>query len=107
MKRVATRARSIVRVIGRSTAAAIGILILLLVGVQFARVVGENVAMARDLASIRSDIVALEKRRDAQLRDVRRLQDPLGAVPEIHDRLRMVRPNETIIFVSPLPSTAP
>jgi cell division protein FtsB len=89
------------------TAVTIGIMVITLVGVQFARVVGENLAMARELASIRTDISTLQTRRDEKLRLVRRLEDPDGAVPEIHDRLRLVRPNETIIFVSPLPSTAP
>ena len=50
-------------------------------------------------------------RRDDQQRELRRLRDPQGAVPEIHDRLRLVRPNETLIFVFPKPapvtSTAP
>jgi cell division protein FtsB len=56
-------------------------------------------------------MAALERRRDDQQRELRRLRDPQGAVPEIHDRLRLVRPNETLIFVFPKPapvtSTAP
>jgi cell division protein FtsB len=96
-----------VRVLGRLTAVAIGVLVLLLVGVQFARIVGQNVAMAEELNSIRSDVSSLEKRRIQQLREMHRLEDPEGAVPEIHDRLRMVGAKETIIFVSPLPSAAP
>jgi hypothetical protein len=35
------------------------------------------------------------------------LSDPRGALPEIHDRLRLVRPGEVLIFVSPAPSPAP
>ena len=107
LARGAARAAVVVRFLGRLTAVSIGVMVITLVGVQFARVVGENLAMARELSSVRSDISTLEARRRAKLRLVHRLEDPEGAVPEIHDRLRMVAPNETIIFVSPLPSTAP
>jgi hypothetical protein len=72
-----------------------------------ARVIDENVALARDLNSTQSDIVSLQNRREMQIRELRRLQDPDGAVPEIHDRLKLVKPNEAIIFVSPAPSAAP
>lgn len=99
--------RLVLRLTGRITAVALAVLVFTLVGIQFARVIGENVAMMRQLSSMRSDIVALEKRRAEQRREIARLRDPQGAIPEIHDRLRLVRANETIIFVSPLPSTAP
>jgi cell division protein FtsB len=80
---------------------------VVLVGVQFARAIGQNLAAARQLSLIRSDITTLERRRAEQQRELRRLADPQGAIPEIHDRLRLVRPNETLIFVSPVPSAAP
>lgn len=86
---------------------AVVILVLTLVGVQFARVVGENVAMANELNHVSSDISELQKHRDEELRELHRLADPEGAIPEIHDRLRLVRPNEAIIFLSPAPSAAP
>ena len=92
------------RLAGRITAVALAALVVTLVAIQFARAIGENVSAARELATIRSDIAALERRRDEQQRELRRLRDPEGAVPEIHDRLRLVRPNETLIFVSPQPS---
>lgn len=101
------RTRPVLRLAGRITAAGLGLLIVTLVGIQFARVVGENLSAAHELSSIHRDISALEQRRDDQQREVRRLRDPQGAIPEIHDRLRLVRPNETLIFVSPQPASSP
>lgn len=98
------RVRPVLRLAGRVIAAAVSVLVIALVVVQFTRAIGENVGAARELSSLRSEIGALEKRRDEQHRELRRLRDPQGAVPEIHDRLRLVRPNEAIIFVSPQPA---
>ncbi|MBV8066621.1 MAG: hypothetical protein JO113_01490 [Candidatus Eremiobacteraeota bacterium] len=95
------------RLAGRATAAALALLVVTLVAIQFARAFGENVTAVRELSAIRSDISALQRRRDEQQRTLRRLRDPEGAVPEIHDRLRLVRPNETLIFLSPQPASAP
>jgi len=101
------RARPILQLAGRVTAAALGLLVVTLVGIQFARAIGENVAAGRQLSSIHSDIAALQRRRDEQQQELRRLRDPQGAIPEIHDRLRLVRPNEALIFVSPQPAAEP
>jgi cell division protein FtsB len=101
------RARSVVRLAGRITVLALGLLISTLVGVQFARVADENFTLARQLSSVRTQIADLEKRRTEQRRELQRLRDPEGVVPEIHDRLRMTRPNEEIIFVRPVPSPTP
>jgi cell division protein FtsB len=98
------RARPILRLAGRIAVTGFALLVVTLVGIQFARAVGENLAAARELSSIHRDISALEERRDEQQRELRRLRDPQGAIPEIHDRLRLVRPNETLIFVSPQPA---
>ena len=100
-------ARLLLRLAGRITATALAVLVVTLLAIQFARAIGENLATARQLSSIRTDIASLERRRDEQQREMRRLRDPLGAVPEIHDRLRLVRPNETLIFVSPQPASTP
>jgi cell division protein FtsB len=99
--------RPVIRFAGRITEVAIALLVVALVAVQFARAIGENLAAAHELSSIRTDISALEKRRDDQRRELIRLRDPQGAIPEIHDRLRLVRPNEAIIFVSPQPAATP
>jgi hypothetical protein len=103
-RELSARLRPVFRLAGRVTAAAIALLVVGLVAVQFARAIGENLAAAHELSSIRTDISALERRRDDQRQELRRLRDPQGAIPEIHDRLRLVRPNEAIIFVSPQPA---
>lgn len=100
-------ARPVLRLLGRITASALALLVSTLVGIQFARVIGQDVAMGRELSSVHAQITALQKRRVEQQAEIWRLHDPEGAVPEIHDRLRMVRSNEEIIFVSPAPSSTP
>ncbi|MBV9332716.1 MAG: hypothetical protein JO146_01780 [Candidatus Eremiobacteraeota bacterium] len=92
------------RLAGRITATALALLVVTLVAIQFARAIGENVAAAHQLSALRSDIATLQQRRDEQQRELRRLRDPQGAIPEIHDRLRLVRPNGELIFVSPQPA---
>lgn len=99
--------RPVLRLAGRIVAAGITLLVVTVVAVQFARAIGENVSAARELSSIRSDIGALKAQRERQRRELLRLRDPQGAIPEIHDRLRLVRPNEAIIFVSPQPAALP
>ncbi len=99
--------RPVLRLAGRITAAVIALLVVGLVAVQFARAIGENVAAVRQLSTIHADIAGLQRRRDEQQRELRRLRDPQGAIPEIHDRLRLVRPNEALIFVSPQPAATP
>jgi cell division protein FtsB len=95
------------RFAGRIGAAALGLLVFTLIAIQFARAIDQNVALASELSATQRDITALQAHRARQLRELRRLEDPEGAVPEIHDRLRLVTPHETIIFVSPGPSAAP
>jgi cell division protein FtsB len=92
------------RLAGRITATALGLLVVTLVAIQFARAIGENLTAVHQLSTLRSDIAALQRRRDEQQRELRRLRDPQGAIPEIHDRLRLVKPNEALIFVSPQPA---
>jgi cell division protein FtsB len=101
------RVRLVARVAGRVLTAAGIVLVVSLVIVQFARAIGENLAAGHELSVLRSDIGSLERQREDQERELRRLRDPQGAIPEIHDRLRLVRPNEQIIFISPAPSAGP
>jgi cell division protein FtsB len=102
-----SRAADIAALCGRVAVAAVGLLVLVLAGVQFARVIGQNLALAHQLASASADVHSLQAREARQLEQIRRLEDPQGAIPEIHQRLRLVRPNEEIIFVSPVPSSTP
>jgi cell division protein FtsB len=99
MKR--SRALGFMRMVGRLSTA-LGILaVAILVGIQFARVIQDNLVMSAQLASVQSDVRSLQGQRVDQMREVRRLGDPQGAIPEIHDRLRLVRPNEALIFIRP------
>ena len=99
-----TRAPLILSFAGRLTVAVVALLFFILVTVQFAHVINQNVALARELSSTEDDINALHAHREHQLRELRRLESADGSIPEIHDRLRLVAPNEAIIFVSPAPS---
>ena len=99
-----TRVSLMWRLLSRIGAVTLALLIFTLAAIQFIRVAHQNLALKHELASTQSDIAQLEAHREWQLRQLRRLRDPQGAVPEIHDRLRLVRPNEAIVFVSPLPS---
>jgi cell division protein FtsB len=100
-------ARLLLRFAGRLATVSVAILILLMVSVQFTRIIGQNVAMARELSSVRNDITTLRLRREREQREIERLESPDGAIPEIHERLRLVRPNEVLIFVSPAPAQTP
>jgi cell division protein FtsB len=102
-----TRAPLVFRLLGRIGATLVALVIFALVGVQFARVIHQNIALAQELSSTQTEITSLQARKQWQVRELRRLEDPEGAVPEIHDRLRLVGHNEAIIFVSPAPSPAP
>ncbi len=82
-------------------------MIFILVGIQFARVIEQNVALAHELSTTNGDIAHLEARRIWQQRQLRRLESPEGAIPEIHERLRLVRKNEALVFVNPAPSADP
>ena len=74
--------------------------VVALISVQYARIVEKNVSYARELGEVRRDVDALERKREQQLREIGRLSDPQGAIPEIHDRLHLVGSHETIIYVA-------
>jgi hypothetical protein len=90
---------SVLRGLGRIGLAIVALGVLAMVGLQFARVVKHNFVLAGELASLRRDVRDLQRKHVAQQRTIVRLRDPQGAVPEIHDRLRVVRPDEAIIYV--------
>jgi len=70
-----------------------------LIGVQYARIIERNIAYVHEVRDVESDVTALEAKRDAQLRQIVRLSDPQGAIPEIHDRLHLVGDHEAIIYL--------
>lgn len=89
----------LVRVLGRIGVVCVALVALSLIGVQYARVIGRNVALAGQLHAVQSDLVTLKTRHLEQQREIRRLSDPRGAVPEIHDRLHLLGDKEAIIYL--------
>ncbi|HUY11511.1 MAG TPA: hypothetical protein VMV73_04525 [Candidatus Dormibacteraeota bacterium] len=89
------------RIASFTVASALGLVVV----AQFARAIEANIQLDTDLHATQADIQALQ-RRDARLRrSIVRLRDPRGAIPEIHSRLRMLAPNERMIFIEPSSST--
>lgn len=74
--------------------------VVALIAVQYVRIIERNLWYAAQLSQVRRDVATLEHKRDVQLREIRRLSDPQGAIPEIHDRLHLVGDHEAIIYVN-------
>jgi hypothetical protein len=87
------------RYLGRVGIVSVALVVMSLIGVQYARVIGRNVALANDVRAVQNDVVALRAHRAQQRRELSRLTDPHGAVPEIHDRLHLVGDDEAIIYL--------
>jgi len=81
--------------------------VLTLVSIQFVRICEQNIAMSNSLSAIRRDVQTLNREKAVEERAVRRLRDPRGAIPAIHERLHLVSPNETIIYIKPARPPAP
>ncbi len=92
-------AATLVRLLGRIGVASVVVFVVSLVGVQYARVIGRNVALAHELHAVEADVLSLKVKRAQQMRDIARLSDPRGAIPEIHDRLHLVGSKEAIIYL--------
>ncbi|MGZ3509693.1 MAG: hypothetical protein ACXWNK_04430 [Vulcanimicrobiaceae bacterium] len=90
-----------VRLFSRLAVIALAAVVMTLVSIQFARIINENVAMARSLSDVQHDVANLRLHKVEQEHEMRRLSDPQGSVPEIHDRLHLVGPDEAIIYVKP------
>jgi cell division protein FtsB len=90
---------TLVRLVGRIGVVSVAVAFLSIVGIQYARVIGRNVALAHELRDAQSDLVRLKARRAQQAREIRRLSDPRGAIPEIHAKLHLVGDNEAIIYL--------
>ena len=76
-----------------------GAILCALFAIQFVRIIDQNLAMSRTLSSVQSDVAMLRARERQETMDIRRLGTAAGAVPEIHDRLHLVRPNEAIVYI--------
>jgi hypothetical protein len=90
---------TLVRALGRIGVASVIVFVVSLIGVQYARVIGRNVALAHELRAVETDVASLKVKRAQQVREIRRLSDPHGAIPEIHDRLHLVGGKEAIIYL--------
>jgi hypothetical protein len=88
-----------VRFLGRAGVVCVALVAFSLIGVQYARLIGRNIALAHELRDVERDVASLKLKRVQQERDIRRLSDPRGAIPEIHDRLHLVGEREAIIYL--------
>jgi Tfp pilus assembly protein PilO len=93
------RVRFALRLLGRVSVVAIVGAFVFVVGLQYARIIGKNVAMADQLAAAQNDVRSLQQKRAEQARRIVSLSDPAGVIPEIHDKLHLVRDNEAIIYL--------
>jgi hypothetical protein len=100
-----------VRIIPR-LAARLGVIVAtvslgLVVAVQYESLAVHYFTLKHEVDDSRAKIDALETKLRKQKSDVRRLSDPRGAVPEIHDKLKEFGPDEEMIYVRGVPSPAP
>jgi hypothetical protein len=93
------RVSTLLRLLGRLGVVCVALVAFSVIGVQYARLIGRNIALAHELRDVEHDIASLKVKRVAQERDIRRLSDPSGAIPEIHDRLHLVGEREAIIYL--------
>jgi cell division protein FtsB len=70
-----------------------------MIAIQYARMAHRNIVLAHTLWMTQDDVTRLENERQRRLATIKRLEDPRGAIPEIHDRLHLVSPDETIIYL--------
>jgi hypothetical protein len=89
----------LVRLVSRLGVFCVAIALVSTIGIQYARVIGRNVALANELRATQNDVAALKVKKAFQAREIRRLSDPRGAIPEIHDRLHLVGDKEAIIYL--------
>lgn len=97
----------LVRLFGKLSVAAMALLVLTLVAIQYEKIVARNVSLQRTVNATRADIGVLREQERKKRLEIERLSDPEGAVPEIHDRLHLVSPHEELIYVKGMPTAAP
>jgi hypothetical protein len=91
--------RAILRGTSRAALAIVVAAVVALCGLQFEQIIAKNIALAHQLASSRDRAEDLRVRIRNERRAIDRLSTPDGAIPEIHDELRLVAPNEEVIYV--------
>jgi hypothetical protein len=93
------RPAALLRLASRIGVVCVVVVVGSLIAVQYARLIGRTVALAHEVRDARREVARLETKRIQQDREIRRLGDPVGALPEIHDRLHLVGDNEAIIYL--------
>ena len=93
------KARAAVRIGARAGAVLFVGVLALMIAAQYVHIIHRNVSYAMQLHDVQNDIAALQQKRGAQQREIARLSDPEGAIPEIHDRLHLVGDHEAIIYL--------
>ena len=91
--------RALLPLAARFSAIAVAGIVTVMVAAQYVHIIARNVAYALELRDVQRDITQLEGKRAGQQRDIARLSDPQGAIPEIHDRLHLVGDHEAIIYL--------
>ena len=99
------RRMTLVAWLGRLTLGALVVAFLVLVATQFTHMLARNIATAGELRAVERDIAVLRSQKVMLERDIRRLSDPHGAIPEIHDRLHLTAPHEAIIYLKGVPAS--
>jgi prephenate dehydrogenase len=94
-----SRAARLLRVLRRLGLAGAAIVFVTIVGTQYVRIIGRNLSLASELRAAESDVRALQEKEALQRREIVRLSDPNGAIPEIHDKLHLVGDGEAIIYL--------
>ncbi len=95
--------RGAVGFLGRLLAGSLAVALFTLFTLSVVRLVGENLAFFRELNSLQSEVTMLRARASSEERTIERLSDDRGAIPEIHDRLHVVGPHESIIYLKRVP----
>ncbi len=78
-----------------------------LVAVQYESITVRYLALKHQVDDANAQVATLKKHIEKGNAEVRRLSDPRGAIPEIHDRLKLFGPNEEQIYLRGVPSPAP
>jgi len=99
--------KAIRRVATRVSVLAAVVTVCSLVAVQYEGILARYLSLQHQVDDSRSQITALEAKLVKQKNDIRRLRDPRGAIPEIHDRLKEFGPDEEMIYLRGVPSPAP
>jgi hypothetical protein len=98
-KRDRTSIVPVVRLAGRCALALVVVAVLGVIAMQFEGIVAKNIAVANELSAVRADVTALHARETRQRATIARLGTARGAIPEIHQKLRLVGPHEEIIYL--------